>query len=362
MHIQPTTALCALSLLAARPAAEELTFEPAQGLSLTRTLVYSSEIALEDFSIEVDGEDLTPMLGELSFEVESVQTYVVTDEFVSVADGEIMELRRTFDELSGESEVLIDMAMASETVDTTASSELEGSTVVFTWDADAEEYSASADEDSTVDDDLLEGLEMQMDLSGFLPDGPVDEGDSWEVELQDLQGLFFPGGDLALLPDDEMEGVEGFDPEALTDMMRAYQKRAIDMLDEWVDGTVRGTYVGTRESDGLPEAIVELELDLSVDADISQMVGDLLDEVFSQMDMPVEIDMSVDLVRIEADTEGDGQLAWDPKGAHCRTLKLLAEYDFEVEIEISIEAEGESHEVAAQIAGSGLLETDVTVE
>ena len=362
MQTRTTQALAALALLAVRPAAQELTFAPAEGVQMTRTFEYTSEAVLDDFSVQLDGEDLTAMLGEFSFEMEATQTYVVTDEVVEAEDGRIARLVRTFDELGGESEVLVESTMGSETIETTASSELEGETVVFTWDEDEEDWSVSAGEDSDIDSDLLEGLEFDMDLAGFLPDDEVESGDSWEVELLGLAGVSFPGGNLGLMPDEGMEDMEGFDPAALTEMMEEYQERALEMLDDWVDGSVRATFAGSHEADGVQLGGIDIELDLAVEAELSELVQDALDEIFSQLDMPMEVDFSVDLLQVDADTEGDGKLTWDLDASHGHSLVLAIEYEFDLEMEMSVDAAGESHEIAAQVAGSGVMKTEVTVE
>ena len=361
MPVQPSTVLSILALAVARPVATELVFEPEEGTALARTFVFDTTAALDELAVEVDGEDLSAMLGEFSFEVEGVQTYQARDEFVSVEDGRVVELHRTYEKLAGESETMVDAAMASETTDSTVSSELEGETVVFTWDPDAEEYDKASGDGSDVDEDLLQGLSMSMDLSGFLPDEPVEEGDSWEIGVMNLAALYMPGGNLGLLPD-EMPDVEGFDMDAMTEMMSKYQTWAMDQLEDWVDGSATATFSGVQEVDGVRVAVIDIEMDMAFEADFTDVMEEILSEVLSQMDIPMDIDVTISSVVFDLDTEGEGKLMWSIEGKHGHSLDLAVDYDFDMSFEMSFDAAGESHDIAADIAGSGTYEADVDVE
>ncbi len=174
----PSAAAC-LVALALSPPAPEIAFHPEEGRSLTKTFGSQMSLDLDELSLIVDGQDMGAMMGDMTFGLETDSTYVVTDEYASMGDGRPQKLHRTFDELSQQSEVNIEIAAAgmAETQGSASASELEGLSVVFTWNADDFEYDvAFADGDG--DQALLEGLEEDMDMRGILPDGPVSEGDS----------------------------------------------------------------------------------------------------------------------------------------------------------------------------------------
>jgi len=355
-------ALCTFALLAGQPASSELVFQPAEGSSLTRQFVYTTEMALDDMSIEVDGEDMTPMIGDVGMEIENTMTYVVTDDFVEVDDGKVIQLQRTFDELAGESEVQVDAAVASESTEATSSSELVGASVLFTWDEDLEEYTVSAAEDGDIEQDLLDGLDMGMDLSGLLPPDDVEEGDQWEVELAGLFGLIMPGGNLAMTPDQGMPELDGFDPEVFSDMIAEYQNRALELMEEWVDGSIDATFAGLREVDGRELAVITLDIDLEIEADLASIAQSAVDALLSQVDIPVPVTVSVDVAQVAGETSGEGELLWDLEGGFGRALELSVDYEMAMDLEISADLDSESHSFGGEFEFSGIGELDVTSE
>jgi hypothetical protein len=355
-------AFCTFTLLAGQPASRELVFAPEEGSSLIRRFVYTSEGALDDMSLEVDGEDLTAMIGEMGIDVESTLTYAVTDDFVEVEDGKILQLTRTFEELGSETEANIEVAMSSETTDASASSELVGSTVLFTWDEETEEYEVTSEDGDDLDQDLLDGLEMSMDLSSLLPPDEVEEGDRWEVEMEGLFSLVAPGGDLALRPNEELPEMEGLDPEMIQNMMADYRDRAFELMEEWVDGEIEATFTGVREIDGRDHGVITLSIDFAIEADMAAIGQSGLDAILEQLELPVEVDVSVNEAQMTGETTGEGELLWDLEGGFGRELQLSVDYEFAMEIEISADMEGASHSMAMEFEMSGLGDLEVTAE
>lgn len=353
--------LAVVALAFARPLPSNLAFDPDEGTVLKRTFTYATEVALDDMTVTFDGADMTAMIGAVDIETTNEQVFAVTDEVVSTSDGKILELHRTFDQVSGSGEFSMDVAGNSQSEEVSASSELEGETVVFSWNDDEGAYDIRAREDSDVDEELLEGIDFVMDLSAFLPDGDVDEGDQWSVPTGDLGVLTWPGGDLGLLPDN-MEEVDGFDQEMIQDFIRDSQERANEVIQEALEGEVTATFVGVQERDGLELGLIDVELDLELDVDMADFAEELLDRILSDLELPTEVEVSIGLMQVGATLEGGGQVLWHVDGQHGRSLSMEVDYDFELEAEVSFAAEGEGGDAGLTVEGSGTAELEILIE
>ena len=161
-------------------------------------------MSLDDMQMTMNGQE-PPMMPEMDLTVTQVSEVEISDEYISVRAGMPLEIERTFDSLSMNSEMAMEIDMMgqvqSEEMPSTASSELEGTTVTFKWDADEEEY-VIAFTDGEGDKDLLEGLTADMDFRSLLPDGEVDVDDEWGVDISAFTAVMAPGGDLKLISEE----------------------------------------------------------------------------------------------------------------------------------------------------------------
>ena len=173
----------AVVLLATGAALDEFGFHAEEGSRVVRTFEFEFEMELESMSMTVGGNDVpTDHIAGMEMSVGQSSHIVVTDEYGPAEGGRPLSLTRTYDELIGASSSSSSGPAGESDNDLDQSSALEGNTVVFTWDADAEEYDVEFAEDG--DEELLAGLEEDMDLRGFLPDDEVAEGESWETDIE----------------------------------------------------------------------------------------------------------------------------------------------------------------------------------
>ncbi len=245
--------LPAFTLLAAPSLEDSPAYGPEEGLALTRRFESTSNYEMVDLSLEVDG---SPHEGgpEPDMTIEDTEVIVVSDVIEGTEDGRPTKLTRTFDELTN-TQIMSAEAM-DEDQEMNESSDLQGATVIFTWDADEGEYTIEAGEDDAIDDDLLAGLEEDMDLRAFLPDDEVEEGDSWEIEAETFLTFMWPGGSLQFYNSEFEEG-----PSENTERMN---EAVVDALTG--DGEV--TFEGTREEDGVRVAVLALTLEMSSEGTI----------------------------------------------------------------------------------------------
>ncbi len=356
--VAPSTAACAL-LLALTPPAAELSFHPEEGRSLTKTFAGAMAMDLDELSLLVDGQDLGAMMGDMSFRLTTDWTYVVSDEYVALAEGRPAKLQRTFDELTQEQEVSMDIAAAemSDTQSSASASDLEGLSVLFTWNADSEEYDvAFADGDG--DTDLLDGLEEDMDLRALLPDGEVSEGDSWELDAESLASLAMPGGNLKLIPDDaDEESMEEFE-----EMFEELGEEFGELFEESLDGDSTATFTGTREVDGKTVGVVALELDVSMSVDLTDVLYDVIDELMAENGAPEGLEIDLGAAQLDASFTGTGELLWDMGAGLVHALELSGEMEVSMDIAVDVDAEGEAHTLEAFFAMVGDLKSSVAAE
>lgn len=183
-------------LLLAAPSAVELVWNVPAGTEFTRTVRTEFTLGLEEFTSRMNGQEIpAAFLPELDVQVHSSSLLAVTERIEEATAGRPVRLRRTFDEVEVEESNEVTLSGESDRSVRRGRSPLEGRTVRFAWDEDAEAYERSLVDDET--DVALDGLLEDLDLRGLLPEEEVEIGDTWELEPALLGALETPGGDLA---------------------------------------------------------------------------------------------------------------------------------------------------------------------
>lgn len=313
------TALAPLALfaLAAPLAQDELAFGVAADTTLVRTLESKYTMELDSMSLAMNGEVVTEeFLPEFEIHVEHTERCVVTDAFEAVEGGGPLRVLRTFDELGAEEKSRFSGEGGDEDDDAEYESALEGKTVLFTWDAESEAFEAAFADGSEGDGELLAGLAEDMDLRRLLPERPVAEGDSWEIEGRVFECVLDPGGELGL---EETESEEA-DTTGTDEALRAN-----------LTGTVTATYQGTQEEEGVRLAVIALEVDTSTHAD-RELGPEELEEGGSGTG------------RIESGFQLAGELRWDLAHGHAISLELSGTSQLTTKQTLREEFEGETME------------------
>ncbi len=228
---------------------ERLVHRPEAGTELVRTYRIGGSMRMTEFKIEANGEEHQPEdVPEL--QISGKSHFVVRDELLEVEDGDLRKLRRSYETLE-DSRSFTGPAGENESE---RESELDGETVVFTWDEAAGEWKATA-EDEELDADLLDELRVDLSLAELLPPDEVEEDASWTLPGSAAALLLQPLGELGLRAEQEPEG----------DAARRLSRR----LQESLTGSIEVTYRGTREEEGgLVLAVLELEIEVQLAASI----------------------------------------------------------------------------------------------
>ena len=310
-------------------------------------------MSLDDMQMTMNGQE-PPMMPEMDLTVTQVSEVEISDEYISVRAGMPLEIERTFDSLSMNSEMAMEVDMMgqvqSEEMPSTASSELEGTTVTFKWDADEEEY-VIAFTDGEGDKDLLEGLTADMDFRSLLPDGEVDVDDEWGVDISAFTAVMAPGGDLKLISEEVESGMMGMNSELGS---------TSDWFSEDVEGEVTATFTGTRESDdGVALAVIEITVEIENAVDMTDMVMESMDDA----ELPPEVQgMEIDHMDIEVAVEAEGTLMWNLEEGRAESFELSGSFEFIMDMGMAISAQGMEMEMEQVMEMSGTTTTSVTFE
>ncbi len=320
--------------LSARPLSREVTlaFAPESGTTLRRTFEAHAELSLASLSRLEDGTEVESTDDVIDAGTEFTERIVVTDQIVEVEDGRPTKLQRTFDELGQEtSDHQEDVEAQSE-----QTSDLAGSTVRFTWDADDESYSVEAAEGEEIDPELLERLTEDMDLRQILPEGDVEKGDEWEIPVEAYLYWMWPGGHLAF----HAEGEEG----------EASGNDFYDQVLENLEGSGRARFLESREEDGRELAVVRVEFE----------VRTLFE---TEMEADPEQERPALTLRHEIERSVAGEVLWDVAAGHVHSAHLEADVSLvRAQSWDDEDSEGRSVEVERRATLAGTYEYTLTVE
>jgi hypothetical protein len=256
-YLHPLSAL-AVALMCA-PIAEDLRVVPKEGVTIERTLSMKGHRELKSVTIKAGGQERTDT--ESKMHVDMSWKYVVQDAYVSVADGRVKKLERTFTELAkGRVETTPDPKGGEARVrDLGETCKLEGKTAVFAWDADKKAYAVEL-KDGEKDGAAASALELDMDYSAFLPPAGAEVGATWEGDLAELKGaLLRPGGNLPFKSQNEIKPMDARMRDAVWDATK---------------GKLKLELRAPREEDGVQVAVIAFEGTLDTDASIRRTEGE----------------------------------------------------------------------------------------
>jgi hypothetical protein len=349
-------------LLSFSGTADRIAFAPERGATVTRTMESRMTIDLEDFTMDVDGQDMTAMMGGLpEMSMTFNNSVTVEDKFLELGDRRPARLKRTFEAISSSAVVDVSMMGEGESNETEMSSELEGASVIFTWDEETGEYTKSyEDEDEKRDVELLEGLEEDMDLRAFLPRTEVSAGESWDIPYEALMNLVLPGGFLGATPEGMDEMDSDMDMSQVEEMMSEMFEQYSDMLETLFAGERKATYQGMREIDGATYAVITLKLDTDGTLDLSSMITDMMDRMSDVMDMPMEADISIAAADFSMTIDGAGELLWNPRTGVFASMSMETDMTMGMEVSVDADMGGEATTLDMTMEMAGDMETSFT--
>jgi len=324
-----TTLLATPLLVALQPRGDNVAFHPEDGSSLSKEYGIDFTFSIGDITAYADGQDLSESV-PADFELVGDTSMVVTDKYVETVGGRPLQLIRTFDSMEMYWEAMDDSGDAEEF------SELEGKSVKFVWNEEDEAYDVSYHE-SEGDEELLQGLGVDMDLRALLPEGEVSEGDTWTVAARQLASVIFYGTNFEDLD-------MSLDDEDIGPLIESELLPQIENLMEGFSGECE--YLGRADVDGTSIGRIGLKIAGEGTIDLVGFIERVLEQ---QMPQEMEFDASVDEASIELSMDGEGELRWDLDAGHLHDYEMSSEMEILVDVYISIDVGGESHELEASI-------------
>lgn len=326
--------------------AEKIKFAPADASSVTKTFENKMELTLDHMSMTMNGNEL-PGMPEMDMTITHSQNVGVTDDYASVENGQPKKIKRHFDKLESSSTMSMKMEMMGQSnnqeKNSEASSELDGKTVVFTWDGEAKEYKKAFDpaEDKP---DLLKHLMEDMDLRALLPEQEVKTGDTWDIDVKSLANVLAPGGDLAFKPKEEDESGMGMGMG-----MGAGMGSMHDYLSELLEGEAKAKLADVREEDGKRLAVIKITVKIASQKDMTELVQ----EAMKNQKMPGEMELEFDHMDVDFKMEGEGELVWDLKANHVHSFELSGPVHMNMDMAMKINAQGQNMNIEQSMEMSG---------
>ncbi|MFT7669555.1 MAG: hypothetical protein ACI8X5_002260 [Planctomycetota bacterium] len=298
--------LLVCSSAAFRSDAVQLHYVPEDGASVSVAVERVFDLKLTDTeqSMTLDGEE-QPSGEEPTFELAMVERETIgfTDEY-SVRDGQLVSLRRTFEEIGNLYTMSItDPEGEDFEEESLGTSLLEGSTVLFVWDEEDEEYVSSfVDESEDLDDVLLQELDVEASFKDFLPTEEVEVGDSWELDVEAFIRMTNLSGELHVIQEGDDQEDDEFGDE----------------FDDNLAGELDATLMELIEVDGEQIAVIDLVFDLSTEV-----------EVVAEVDEDEVTGTETETTRFEFVIMG--QLHWNLDENHAQSCLMKGDIEMSVE-------------------------------
>lgn len=323
---------------------EQVSLHPAQGLTLAKSFTEHSELTLEDSSLKVNGNAM-----DMGMEMSTSSDYKlgVTDEYGTFEGGRSTKITRTFSEISSSSNRSMSNQMMPDDMssETSGTSELQGLTVVFSWNG--EDFDVAFAEEGG-DAELLEDLDVDLDFSRLLPEGEVEKGgEPWTIDPNAFRNCFVPGG--ALKIDLESDDENGPEPSP-------------DQLFGEFEGTATGQLVDIVEEGGARIAVIHLKTEISSAKDLTSLMQEMVEDAPAPEGM--EMEMEVQSVDSEFSFEGEGELRWNIEAGVLHSLEMTGEVDHTMDTSMSMSMAGQEMEMenSMTLSGSSSIKVTVTIE
>lgn len=303
----------------------ELSFAPAEESEIKVEFKQVFAVELTDMSIAFNGEELdTSEMGVPEVSLRDEESILFTDSFVKVGDERPTLVHRTFDELTKLSTQSASSPEGDEEImEDPGTSELEGVTVAFTWDAEEEDYVASFVEDEG-DEDLLEDLQFSGYLAGFLPEDEVEEGARWEVDASFFDVITEPCGDLGFVLESKKDDEDDDDSWG-------------EQFSENLEGEFFVEFGGMRDEDGTKVAVLILTAEVTT-------------EILQAEEIDEEMFSGTTSSTFAFDFDMEGELLWNVEQNRPFSLTFNGDVEFEITEDTELSGDhGEMKQTTTQL-------------
>lgn len=318
---------------------------------LNKSFSTKVEMSLTEVRMVQNGQEIDPSQMGMEITISSTADYNWLDTYGAARDnGAPKTVSRQFVDLANSASVSQSTIMGSQDIEVGSESELTDQVVNFTWDAESEEYVASFPEDSKADVELLTDLQMPSDLAFLLPEGNVEVDAEWTADIDMLDQILGPGGDLKLQPkEDDL-------PEEARGQTTGTEFSMAEMLGE-VDGEILCTYLGMRTEDGQTFAVIKVEIEISASNDMTDMMREQMEKSGALDEGP---DMEFNSVDAVLEIDGTGELHWDQRAGHFLAFDFSGEMTQIIDVSMSLTMGAQSLELEQAMTMAGSVELNFT--
>ena len=330
------SALVALmSLTSAALAQVEIKFAPEEGSVLRRTFEVKHFLALKRSATKTG--DLEEV-GQRTFEVRNVETMQTSDRIFSVAEGRPVRMRRYFDR--GLLDGFAELSESGRAMNLRAygESRLKGKSVLFTWVPEDAVYGRFFDAVDGVEEDLAY-MREDLDLRAFLPERPVDIGDSWEVSPTAMGDALSPGGLLSF----------DFTKSKSMGLARTLRlgtgSHLFELFRQEVAGEVKASLSSIEESEeGGRVAVLAVTWNVNTQNDLAYLARR------NRTGADIEYQRALTGMDVGLVLKGEGTIRWDLKAHHLRGYEFSSAEDVSSSVKMQI---GEKDVIREEILDMG---------
>lgn len=332
------------------PMEGDVTFAPKEGSEATKTFRERTELQLESAEMSMGDQEMPA--DQLGFEIVQGRSVEVTDTYGATANGAPTELRRKF----GNVGATIEMDLSGpdgepETADIEAEYELTGETVEFAV-KDGETVVTFAKDSEDADEELLDGLVVDMDLCEMMrgSEGEAhEEGDRWNADPETFLALTRPGG----------VGFVPFEPADDEHTVGLFVTGLMSCRDAFAnpDGDVELYWKGTRDIDGVRCAVLDLDVDLTGATDLTDLMLEDLRACLPELGDDAEF---AQVCEATVSLDGEGELIWNLEANRLHTVEI--ELDNETIFDISGSVGDDGMEISVILTATGTSAFSVEVD
>lgn len=337
-------ALVAAGWSAPAAAAESIRFAPAEGSTVRKVWTTTHDLRSEAIVTAVGERQITGATQVLLVGTEQLE---VIDEYRRVAGGRPLELRRSYLTI----EHGATMAPAGDLRATPRAivrrGPIEGTSVVFTWVDEEQGYGRYFDA-LEGREPQLPGLAEDLDLRVLLPQGDVEPGSRWNVDLFALRDVLGPGGNLHFREPDAA------DPMLLRTINAGVGSSLFGYLSDSVTGGAATVdFVGVEERDGVRVAVLKLDVEFRALRDRTQFAR----QNASKEERVAGVEQLG--VQIGLELRGTGEVLWNLDENRAEGLSFTAQQAVAMQIRFQVPGEDVEREQEMRLTGEFRLALDV---
>jgi hypothetical protein len=320
---------------------------PEPGTVLTRTFESSQSLELEEAVLEYDGTPVdTGALG-LAIELQFTRSLAVEDRIVAVADGKPKLLQRKFERVAARTLMSQHQMGDDQTFEFEGTSPLVDQQVAYEFDAEHDTWKKRQVEGTSLDAEVLEGLEEDIDLREWIAGDALSVGSKWKPPVSALRPLLFPAGRLSSHMQSENGAPVG------GELLGVAQELLIDDL----QGEVEADYEGIAEEDGRRYARIKLAFDVRAEQDLLPLASQLKRKI-GDGSTPLTAYISC------SDTfewKGEGVVLWDLAAEHVHSARLEGPGKLVFKGDLVVVSDGRSTRVTEDFTFGGPIKTSLDV-